>query len=591
MEVRFRGSAVLAVTAFVAASCFLQTPTALGQAAIVTGTYSGPDTVANGAIWNNGANWSTNPSYPSGVGAEAIFTSTQAATRVVPLGEAITVGTLRIDNTLNNLNNTIGQDGGPVLTFDAAGDGPARIFRTGNATGTGANVDAVRGSIFLADDLVINVDLVKNAADAIALNFIQAGGSSFTAAAGKGITKNGTGVLALADSDKSISGPLIINQGRVRLNAAARFPNVSSITINAGGQITNQRIFSAGTPYLPYGPGATPGIAGTAPTINLNGHGLIGFGTGIADVPGAIRTDTSTTINSLQQILNPINLQTESSINVVRGPTSTMNLDGIVSGAGRLVAGRQPGNPADAGILVLRNDNTYSGGTLVEQGTLVVSDSLSTVGAAADLGTGNVFVDGRTVNGTTVGSGTSIASGILRIEEGVANAIANTATLTLTGDEGSDAFIGGRIDLEANVNETVGGLVLNGITQTVLGTYGSSTSLATFKNDAFFSGLGMITLAAPPGVAGDYNGNGVVDAADYVVWRNGGPLQNEVASVTPGTVTAEDYDAWRARFGNISASGSGSGAAVPEPAALGLAGLLFSLLRFGNRQKRSTVTI
>jgi hypothetical protein len=66
------------------------------------------------------------------------------------------------------------------------------------------------------------------------------------------------------------------------------------------------------------------------------------------------------------------------------------------------------------------------------------------------------------------------------------------------------------------------------------------------------------------GVPGDYNNNGVVDMADYVLWRNGGPLQNEVN--TPGTVDASDYDAWRARFGNTSGSGSSvHGAAVPEP--------------------------
>jgi hypothetical protein len=73
------------------------------------------------------------------------------------------------------------------------------------------------------------------------------------------------------------------------------------------------------------------------------------------------------------------------------------------------------------------------------------------------------------------------------------------------------------------------------------------------------------------GVAGDYNGNGVVDAADYVLWRNGGPLANEVA--VPGTVNAADYTAWRARFGNASGSGAGLGAsvpAVPEPALPGL---------------------
>ena len=36
------------------------------------------------------------------------------------------------------------------------------------------------------------------------------------------------------------------------------------------------------------------------------------------------------------------------------------------------------------------------------------------------------------------------------------------------------------------------------MTQTQLGTYGSSTSDATFKNDEFFSGTGVITLAATP---------------------------------------------------------------------------------------------
>ena len=69
-----------------------------------------------------------------------------------------------------------------------------------------------------------------------------------------------------------------------------------------------------------------------------------------------------------------------------------------------------------------------------------------------------------------------------------------------------------------------------------------------------------------PGVQGDYNNNGQVDAADYVLWRNGGPLTNEVD--TPGTVNAADYTAWRARFGKTSGSGAGADFAnVPEPAA------------------------
>ena len=52
------------------------------------------------------------------------------------------------------------------------------------------------------------------------------------------------------------------------------------------------------------------------------------------------------------------------------------------------------------------------------------------------------------------------------------------------------------------------------------------------------------------GLPGDYNGNGRVDAADYVVWRNGGPLQNEGASI--GVINDLDYTFWRERFGNSS---------------------------------------
>jgi hypothetical protein len=92
----------------------------------------------------------------------------------------------------------------------------------------------------------------------------------------------------------------------------------------------------------------------------------------------------------------------------------------------------------------------------------------------------------------------------------------------------------------------------------------------------------QLKVVGSAGVPGDYNGNGVVDGADYVVWRKGGPLQNEVA--TSGSVTPEDYTAWRARFGNTSGAGSiVGGQMVPEPStgltlAVSLLGLCSGLL-------------
>ena len=53
---------------------------------------------------------------------------------------------------------------------------------------------------------------------------------------------------------------------------------------------------------------------------------------------------------------------------------------------------------------------------------------------------------------------------------------------------------------------------------------------------------------APASLPGDFNGDGSVDAADYVVWRENGGSQAE-------------YDLWRANFGNTS-PGSGTGASI-----------------------------
>ncbi len=69
-----------------------------------------------------------------------------------------------------------------------------------------------------------------------------------------------------------------------------------------------------------------------------------------------------------------------------------------------------------------------------------------------------------------------------------------------------------------------------------------------------------VTQLESGGTIGDYNDDGVVNAADYTVWRNqlgqNVTLANEDSNVTPGMVTPEDYDVWKAAFGS---SGSGSG--------------------------------
>jgi len=108
----------------------------------------------------------------------------------------------------------------------------------------------------------------------------------------------------------------------------------------------------------------------------------------------------------------------------------------------------------------------------------------------------------------------------------------------------------------------------------------------SFQYHDFLSGslvTGDVTYPTVAGVLGDYNNNGVVDAADYVLWRKGGPLNNEVDN--PGIVNDNDLTAWRARFGNNSGSGSGAlAASVPEPTSIWLC-LVGSVLLFRSARR------
>jgi hypothetical protein len=94
----------------------------------------------------------------------------------------------------------------------------------------------------------------------------------------------------------------------------------------------------------------------------------------------------------------------------------------------------------------------------------------------------------------------------------------------------------------------------------------------------------------------DYNKNGIVDAADYVIWR-----KQDGTSVPPasgadgngdGMVNQADYTFWRSRFGLPFGAGSGadlSTSAVPEPASLviGAAGAMLLVLTRRRRRMKN----
>jgi autotransporter-associated beta strand protein len=107
--------------------------------------------------------------------------------------------------------------------------------------------------------------------------------------------------------------------------------------------------------------------------------------------------------------------------------------------------------------------------------------------------------------------------------------------------------------------DTIGAFFIDGVSQPA-GIWGAEGSGAAFTSP-LITGTGRleVTQFIPPPLVGDFNDDGRVDAADYIVWRK-----------TDGTPTG--YNDWRTNFGKTSpgvGSGSelGANAAVPEPAA------------------------
>lgn len=86
-----------------------------------------------------------------------------------------------------------------------------------------------------------------------------------------------------------------------------------------------------------------------------------------------------------------------------------------------------------------------------------------------------------------------------------------------------------------------------------------------------FASIEIVPFTASEGQTGDYNGDGVVNAADYTVFRDnlGGDASSAFAAGTrdgaaSGPIGLDDYAAWKANFGE--GTPVGFAAAIPEPA-------------------------
>lgn len=97
----------------------------------------------------------------------------------------------------------------------------------------------------------------------------------------------------------------------------------------------------------------------------------------------------------------------------------------------------------------------------------------------------------------------------------------------------------------------------------------ASAAGLTTEVEATLSDEGAVVQIMLPYLVGDYNGDGVVDAADYTVWRDAYATQNLVADGdNNGVVDMDDYLLWSNRYG--ASLPQSSALSTPEPATCGL---------------------
>lgn len=396
--------------------------------------------------WNNDSNWSASP-FPNAVGATANIDADLAGDQTIQLNQAVTVGTLTLNDT----------GGAPDNAFTlAAGTGGSLILQrsTGSATVTlGSNA----GAHFISAPITLN----SSAAFAVGTS------SSLTLSgviSGVGNLQKNGGALTLTGAN-DFTGSVNVAAGVLTISTLGNIGAASNLGAGSTVNFGNGSFAGGGT--LDYtGTGGS-----TNKQIRLNGTNTSSNSTGaiLSNGTGAIQlTDTG---------------------DVVSGTSSsgvkTLTLGGANTGANRFDGRINQINQevrltkSGTGTWIITADHTYtgvttvSGGTLINQGSL--GNSIVSVANNATLGGGGSFGGPVTVNSGGKLGAYQDTPGVMTIANNLTLATGSAFNFALIADSASAinrgvAFNGvditgaGILDIAAG---TTINLVFNGAGSTV----------------------------------------------------------------------------------------------------------------------------
>jgi fibronectin-binding autotransporter adhesin len=433
------------------------------------------------------------------------------------------------------------------------------------------------------------------------------------------ILKTGAGTLALSNAANTFIGGLTVNGGTVSAAADGSLGAASNVVaVNAGlvrfeNDVTTGRTFymSGGT-LLPasgktityVGATVTGGTLGAGSHVLQNGTTLTGTrttaGTALSQSGGTVAFNNFT-LGGNSTFTQSAGATVNSTGEFISTPNSTMTLAGTMNTASGSMSGavtipsagklNQSGpDPlyldGSRGITVNSGGQLNAaagstielGGLLINNGTQTGALNINVGGLAKGTGVfGDVHVNdgGAFAPGTSPGAATIAGAyvqqngGKLEIEIGGTtrgtqyDALNASAALTLDGVLAVQ-LVNGFTPSAGNAFDILDWGGLSGTFQSInLPALGAG--LMWNATHLYTNGVLSVTLV------GDYNGNGIVDAADYTVWRD--TLgQSGTGLAADGNANKQidsgDFDAWRNHFGE--SAGIGAAAAVPEPSTIAL---------------------
>jgi fibronectin-binding autotransporter adhesin len=343
-------------------------------------------------------------------------------------------------------SSALNQDDTTLLTLKLAGSGVDFSLNAGKTlalvnggilkTGGGSSTISGGNGLYSAEEYVIRVDYTS---DVLTINNVI-GGSS-------GLTKSGLGTLILGNGGNSYSGSTTVAAGTLKLSATGAIPPSTNLVV-AGSAVFDLNGYDASAANITLSSGTIQSSGGPATLTLIGNSGAVNYvgaaGVGTISV-GAINLASSGALSGTH------------TFTIAAGKPPGVDLT-VLSAIANGSTNSQELVKDGPGTLKLMGANTYTGGTTVLAGTLM----LGNVNVLS--GTSNVTVSG----GTLAIDGYSNTIGALILQSG--SIVGTAGVLTATSFNVQSGEIGAILGGSADLRKSTTGIVTLSAANTYTGT-------------------------------------------------------------------------------------------------------------------------